>query len=113
MNTVKQWLRATCALGFALVLTSESSSAAVLAEALPAESTQPQSSSPHAAGCDPSSAPSMIAYSSSPTDGTAPCSKAASDHRISLLPGAQGRRFAEPASDSPPYRPASNRRYSF
>ncbi|POH84464.1 hypothetical protein CXK91_00350 [Stutzerimonas stutzeri] len=108
MNTVKQWMRATRALGFALVITTAPASAAVVNESLIDTSANPDS---HTVVCDATT--SVMAFS--PTPGGAPqrCASSQAEQHNSPAPGQQQHRFAEPASGSFWSVPMDGRRYSF
>ena len=73
MNTVKQWMRATRALGFALVLAVEPASAMVIAESLRADTALPDVQGSTSSSCDSAGSPSPIAYSESSNDSALPC----------------------------------------
>ena len=113
MNTVKQWLRATRALGFALVLMSGSSGAMSMSEPLSTAPAQPTPGATDDHACDPANGPSVIAYRPAPATVAPHCGASGGGQNASPLPGARQHRFADPASDSLPTRPVDNRRYSF
>ncbi|MBK3883262.1 MULTISPECIES: hypothetical protein [Stutzerimonas stutzeri subgroup] len=109
MNTVKKWMRVTRALGFALVVVIEPASAAVNADTLITEPTNPSSQLP---ACTSAGSASVIAYSDSSTDATPRCGSNGGGQQESPS-GHQPYRFAEPASGSFWSPPADSRRYSF
>ncbi len=113
MNTVKQWMRATRALGFALVLVVEPASAMVIAEPLRADAALPDVQGSTSSSCDSAGSPSPIAYSESSNDSALPCATTSSSQGTSQSPGHPGHRVVEPASGSFWYAPTDSRRYSF
>ncbi len=112
MNTVKQWMRATRALGFALVLAVEPASAMVIAESLRADTALPDVQGSTSSSCDSAGSPSPIAYSQSSSD-SAPCTTTSGSQATSQPPGHPDHRVVEPASGSFWYAPTDSRRYSF
>ena len=113
MNTVKQWMRATRALGFALVLVVEPASAMVIAEPLRADADLPDVQGSTSSSCDSAGSPSPIAYSESSNDSALPCTTTGGSQGTSQSPGHPGHRVVEPASGSFWYAPTDSRRYSF
>lgn len=113
MNTVKQWMRATRALGFALVLAVEPASAMVIAESLRADTALPDVQGSTSSSCDSAGSPSPIAYSESSNDSALPCATTSDSQGTSQSPGHPGHRVVEPASGSFWYAPTDSRRYSF
>ncbi len=113
MNTVKQWMRATRALGFALVLGVEPASATVTAESLRADAALPDVQGSTSSSCDSAGSPSPIAYSESSNDSALPCATTSGSQGTSQSPGHPGHRVVEPASGSFWYAPTDSRRYSF
>ena len=113
MNTVKQWMRATRALGFALVLAVEPASAMVIAESLRADTALPDVQGSTSSSCDSAGSPSPIAYSESSNDSALPCATTRGSQGTSQSPGDPGHRVVEPASGSFWYAPTDSRRYSF
>lgn len=113
MNTVKQWMRATRALGFALVLAVEPASAMVIAESLRADTTLPDVQGSTSSSCDSAGSLSPIAYSESSNDSALPCATTSGSQGTSQSPGHPGHRVVEPASGSFWYAPTDSRRYSF
>jgi len=113
MNTVKQWMRATRALGFALVLAVEPASAMVIAESLRADTALPDVQGSTSSSCDSAGSPSPIAYSESSNDSALPCATTSGSQGTSKSPGHPGHRVVEPASGSFWYAPTDSRRYSF
>ncbi len=109
MNTVKQWMRATRALGFALVLAVEPASAMVIAESLRADTALPDVQGSTSSSCDSAGSPSPIASN----DSALPCATTSGSQGTSQSPGHPGHRVVEPASGSFWYAPTDSRRYSF
>ena len=103
MNTVKQWMRATRALGFTLVLVVDPASAMVIVDSL---SIDPALPDVHGSSSSP------IAYSQSSSD-SAPCTTTSGSQATSQPPGHPDHRVVEPASGSFWYAPTDSRRYSF
>lgn len=110
MNTVKKWMRATCALGFALVVMTEPASATAVAESLIAT---PAFSASHTTTCDAAGSASVIAFSQTSASSPQCCASAQAEQHDGAASGQQKHRFAEPASTSFWYPPVDSRRYSF
>lgn len=110
MNTVKQWMRATRALGFALVLVVDP--ARVIVESLSADAGIPDVQGSTSPSCDNARSPSPIAYSESSNDSALPCATTSGSQGTSQSPGHPGHRVVEPASGSFWYAPTDSRRYS-
>lgn len=113
MNTVKQWMRATRALGFALVLAVDPACAAVIVDSLSADPTSANLHGSHAPSCDAASATSVIAYSHSGSDSAQHCASAAGGQGVERAATNRGRHMAEPAAGSLWFPPTDGRRYSF
>ncbi len=113
MNTVKQWMRATRALGFALVLVVDPASAMVIVESLSADAGIPDVQGSTSPSCDNARSPSPIAYSESSNDSALPCATTSGSQGTSPSPGHPGHRVVESASGSFWYAPTDSRRYSF
>lgn len=112
MNTVKQWMRATRALGFALVLVVDPASAMVIVDSLSIDPALPDVHGSSSPACDNAGSPSPIAYSQSSSD-SAPCTTTSGSQVTRQPPGHPGHRVVEPASGSFWYAPTDSRRYSF
>ncbi|AVX13324.1 hypothetical protein [Stutzerimonas stutzeri] len=113
MNTVKQWMRATRALGFALVLVVDPASAMAIADSLSIDPVLPDVHGSSSPSCDNAGSPSPIAYSESSNDSALPCATTSGSQGTSQSPGHPGHRVVEPASGSFWYAPTDSRRYSF
>ncbi|AHY43393.1 hypothetical protein CXK93_21345 [Stutzerimonas decontaminans] len=112
MNTVKQWMRATRALGFALVLATDPACAALIVESLSADPTSSLHDS-HVSACEAANSPSVIAYSQSTIDPAQRCAMPSSDQRADQPAIIRGHRTAEPAAGAQWFPATDSRRYSF
>jgi hypothetical protein len=105
-------MRATRALGFALVLAVDPACAAVIVESLGAQPTSSLHDS-HVKACDAANSASVIAYSQASLDSAQPCATPGNDHRADQPVIIRDRHTAEPAAGSEWFPATDSRRYSF